>query len=47
MDNINSSSAPKRSYNEFQTDELRGKLSSQYDYYVYMDKHRKFHNYFA
>ena len=32
----------KRNYHDFMVQELAGKLRSQEDFYVYMDKHRKF-----
>ena len=36
------SSAPKRRYNEFKAEDLLHKLRSKKDFYVYLDKRRKY-----
>ena len=41
-DQINSDSK-KRGYHQFMAQDLDGKLKSKQDFYVYMDKHRKYH----
>ena len=39
MESINSSSGPKRGYNEFLAQDLANKLRSKKDFYTYLDKH--------
>ena len=36
------STAPKRRYNEFMAQDLLHKLRSKKDFYVYLDRHRKY-----
>ena len=39
---MESKNMAKRSFNEFSADDLAYKLRSKKDFYVYLDKHRKF-----
>ena len=41
MEQINSGSGIKRSYQEFLAEDILHKLRSKEDFYIYMDKHRK------
>ena len=41
---INSDSK-KRGFRQFMAQDLAGKLRSKIDFYVYLDKHRKYHTF--